>query len=126
MYDVFMERTFIEKGYIKPIDIRDYIDTDDFYAFTLEPAAGYGDNYGVPVFLCCDLLIYDRDNNDLSEADSIFDIAASDNKVLISFASYGDHVYLLDAAADIIQDSQVTQYEDRLDKTVHLSMVYIP
>ena len=35
--------------------------------------------------------------------------------MLISFASYGDHVYLLDAAADITQDPQVTQNKDRLE-----------
>ena len=115
MYDVFIERELIEKGYIKPVDISSSIDTDDFYSFTLEPAAGYTENYGVPVFLCCDLLIYYRENSDLSQADDIFDIAASDSKVLISFASYGDHVYLLDAAVDTMQDSQLIQYKDRLE-----------
>jgi len=95
MYDVIMERAFIEKGYIRPLDISDCIDAEDFYAFTLEPAAGYADNYGVHVFLCCDLLIYDKDNKGLSEADDIFDVAASDSKALISFASYGDHVYTI-------------------------------
>ena len=114
MYDVIMERAFIEKGYIRSIDISDCLDTDDFYAFTLEPAAGYADNYGVPIFLCCDLLIYDGDNRELSEANDIFDVAASDSKALISFASYGDHVYLLDAAADITKDAQVIQYKDML------------
>ena len=114
MYDVIMERAFIEKGYIRPIDVTDCTDTDDYYAFTLEPAAGYTDNYGIPVFLCCDLLIYDGDNKDLSEANDIFDIAASVSKALISFASYGDHVYLLDAAVDNTQDPQVIQYKDWL------------
>lgn len=114
MYDVIMERSFIEKGYIRPLDISDFTDAGDFFPFTLEPAAGYADNYGVPVFLCCDLLIYDGDNKDLSAADDIFDIAASDSKVLISFAAYGDHVCLLDAAADTTQDPQVIQYKDRL------------
>ena len=114
MYDVILERTLIEKGYIRPFDISDFKDTEDFYPFTLEPAAGYADNYGVPVFLCCDLLIYDGDNSDLSEANDIFDVAASDSKLLISFASYGDHIYLLDAAADKTQDPEVTQYKERL------------
>ena len=115
MYDVFIERELIEKGYIKPVDISSSIDTDDFYSFTFEPAAGYTENYGVPVFLCCDLLIYDRENSDLSQADDIFDIAVSDSKVLISFASYGDHVYLLDAAVDTMQDSQLIQFKDRIE-----------
>lgn len=114
MYDVFIERTFIEKGYIRPLDISDFVDADDYFPFTLEPASGYAENYGIPVFLCCDLLIYDGDNGDLSAADDIFDVAASDSKVLISFAAYGDHVYLLDAAADTTQDPQVIQYKDRL------------
>lgn len=114
MYDVIMERAFVEKGYIRVLDIGNCIDTDDYYPFTLEPAAGYTDNYGVPVFLCCDLLIYDGDNKELSAAEDVFDIAASDSKALISFASYGDHVYLLDAAADTTQDPQVIQYKDRL------------
>ena len=113
MYDVIMERTFIEKGYIRPFEISDFMDTDDYYPFTLEPAAGYAENFGIPVFLCCDLLIYDRDNRDLSEADDIFDAAASDSKLLISFASYGDHIYLLDAAVDQTQDPEVIQYKDR-------------
>ena len=34
---------------------------------------------------------------------------------MISFASYGDHVYLLDAAVDTMQDSQLIQYKDRLE-----------
>ena len=68
MFDAILEREFVEKGYIKPLDIDDYIDRSDFYAFTLEPADGYEDNYGVPVFLCCDLMIYDRDNVDFSHA----------------------------------------------------------
>lgn len=114
MYDVIMERAFVEKGYIRHLDINDFIDTDDYFPFTLEPAAGYVDNYGVPVFLCCDLLIYDGDNKALSEADGIFDVAASDSKALISFAVYGDHVYLLDAAVDNTQDPQLIQYRDRL------------
>ena len=114
MYDAMLERLFIEKGYIRPLDISACIDEDDFFAFTLEPAAGYTDNYGVPVFLCCDLLIYDRDNRDISEADDIFDIAASDSKLLMSFHSYGDLVYLMDAAADKTQAPEVIQYKDRL------------
>ena len=114
MYDTILEREFIEKGYIKPLDISEFTDTDDFYAFTLEPAAGYDDNYGVPVFLCCDLLIYDRNNMELSGADSIFDAAESDSRLLISFASYGDDIYLLDAAADQAEDAEVIQFKDRL------------
>ena len=117
MYDVFMEKAMIKKGYIRSLVINDCTDTDDYYAFTLEPAAGYTENYGVPVFLCCDLLIYDGDNKDFSEAKDIFDIAASDSKALISFASYGDDVYLLDAAVDNTQDSQLIQYKDRLGET---------
>ncbi len=78
MYDTILEREFIEKGYIKPLNIPDSIDTEDFYEFTLEPVSGYSDHYGIPVFLCCDLLIYDKENQALSEADDIFDVAASE------------------------------------------------
>lgn len=114
MYDVIMERAFVEKGYLRPLDVRDRIDTGDYYPFTLEKAAGYAENYGVPVFLCCDLLIYDGNNRELSAAEDIFDVAASESKALISFAAYGDHVYLLDAAVDMTQDAQVIQSKDRL------------
>ena len=33
---------------------------------------------------------------------------------MISFAAYGDHVYLLDAAVDSTQDPQLIQHKDRL------------
>ena len=115
MFDAILEREFVEKGYIKPLDIDDYIDRSDFYAFTLEPADGYEDNYGVPVFLCCDLMIYDRDNVDFSHADSIFDVAESNSDLLISFAAYGDNVFLLDALTDMTQDPLMIQHKERLD-----------
>ena len=114
MYDSILEREFVKKGYIKPLDIDNFIDRDDYYAFTLEPADGYSDNYGVPVFLCCSLLIYDRDDPVLSKAASIFDVAESDGGVLISFASSGDDVFLLDAAADTAQDPDVIQHKEKL------------
>ncbi len=66
------------------------------------------------MFLCCDLLIYDKENQALSEADDIFDVAASDSRLLISFALYGDHIYLLDAAADKAQDAEVVQYKEKI------------
>ena len=116
MFDSILEREFVEKGYIKPLDIDDFQGLNDFYEFTLEPADGYTEHYGIPVFLCCDLLIYDRDNPELSEADSIFDVAASDSDLLISFASFGDNILLLDAAADTTQDPAVIQYKERLKK----------
>ncbi len=44
MYDTILEREFIKKGYIKPLNIPDSIDTEDFYEFTLEPVSGYSDH----------------------------------------------------------------------------------
>ena len=114
MYDVLLEKEFVEKDYLKPLDVHDLIDTEDFYGFTLEPADGYQDNYGVPVFLCCDLMIYDRNDSELNKAENIFDVAGSDSSILISFAMYGYDIYLLDAAADKTQDPVATQYKDRL------------
>lgn len=114
MFDSILERKFIEKGYIKPLNIDEFADTGDFFRFTLEPAAGYDNNYGVPVFLCCDLMIYDGDNKELSEAQNIFDLASSDSRLLISFASYGHHIYLLDAAVDKTQDPETIQHKEGL------------
>lgn len=70
--------------------------------------------FSIPVFLCCDLLIYDKENQELAEADDIFDVAASDSRIMISFTSYGDHLYLLDAAADNTQDAEVIQYKEKV------------
>ncbi len=71
-------------------------------------------DYGVPVFLCCDLMIYDRNDSELKKAENIFDVAGSDSDLLISFAMYGYDIYLMDAAADKTQDPVATQYKDRL------------
>ena len=119
MYDTILEREFIEDGYLKPLNISDFIDIEDFYEFTLEPAAGYDDRYGVPVFLCCDCMIYDSDNKDLSAADDIFDVTGSDSHLLISMSPYGDDFYLLDAAVDIAQDAEVIQFKNKI---VHIDV----
>lgn len=115
MYDSMLERMFIEKGYLCPLDISGFSDTDDFYPFTLAPADGYTEHYGMPVFLCCDLMIYDKGSQTLSEVDDIFDAAASGDSLLISLASYGDSIYMMDAAADIAQDADVIQHKEEVE-----------
>lgn len=109
MFDSLIEQGMISNGYLRPVDQQDMNEPEDFFEFTMIPAKGQSTLYGVPVLICADFLIYDRNDPVLASADSMMDIAAGGEDLLIRFNDASEAIYSLDAAADISQDASVTQ-----------------
>ena len=109
MFDSLIEQGMISNGYLRPVDQQDMNEPEGFFEFTMMPAQGQSTLYGVPVLICADFLIYDRNDPVLASADSMMDIAAGGEDLLIRFNAACEAIYRLDAAADISQDASVTQ-----------------
>ena len=111
MFDSLLEQSLINNGYLRPVEQQDINEPEDFFDFTMIPAQGKSTLYGEPVLICADFLIYDLNDPVLASAESIIDIAAGGENLLIRYNAAGEYIYRLDAAADICQDASVTQSE---------------
>ncbi len=111
MYDSLLEQSMISDGYLRPVEQQDIDGKEGFFEFTMIPAQGQSTLYGVPVLLCADFLIYDRNDPVLASADSVTDIAVSGEDLLIRYNAASEAIYRLDAAADISQDASVIRKE---------------
>ena len=69
IYDVYMQNDLIQNGWIQPIDREMIQDAEDFYPFSLEGATVDGKIYGIPIFLCGNFLIYDKNCEALAQAE---------------------------------------------------------
>ena len=102
MYDCSERDKIIDSGWIRPIDRSSIQDISDIFPFAPEGASRDGKQYGIPVFLCGNFLIYDTNCDILEKAEHITDL--SDCSELLGIASEDPLVrpqYILEAAADI-------------------------
>ena len=102
MYDCFVRDKLIDSGWIKPTERSSIQNINDIFPFATEGASRDGRLYGIPVFLCGNFLIYDRNCDALEKAEHITDL--SDCSEMLVIASEDPMVrsqYIIEAAADI-------------------------
>ncbi len=75
MYDAVERDRLIANGWIQPISPNAAWDHEDIFPFAFEGFTVENDLYGIPVFLCGNFLIYDRQYEALSTAEHMTDLA---------------------------------------------------
>ncbi len=101
MYDAIVRNDLIGAGAIRSIDLADVWEAEDIFPFALEGLTVDGSLYGIPVFLCGNFLIYDRDCVILAGAAHITDLDGESGLLLIASDDPSDRdQYRLEAAAD--------------------------
>lgn len=103
IYDVYMQNDLIQNGWIQPIDREMIQDAEDFYPFSLEGATVDGKIYGIPIFLCGNFLIYDKNCEALARAEHITDLSDQEELLLIATEHKNTSIqYHDEATADIL------------------------
>ena len=106
MYDAVMRDTLIANGWIGPIEPEDVQESGDIFPFALEGITVQDELYGIPVFLCGNFLIYDRDEEALAKALHITDLAQESQILVMNTDSPTNrHQYALEAIADRRQEA---------------------
>ena len=101
MYDCVMRDKLIDSGWIQPIDSDSILDAGDIFPFALEGVISDGKMYGIPVFLCGNFLIYDRECEALAKAEYITDLDGESELLLISSDDSRERIqYTREALAD--------------------------
>ena len=125
MYDAIYRNDLIRAGAIRPIDIADVWEAEDIFPFALEGLTVDGSLYGIPVFLCGNFLIYDRDCVILAGAAHITDLDGESGLLLIASDDPSDREqYRLEVIADAAGGSnegveQIMALIDRLAIEAH-------
>ena len=102
MYDAVMRDTFVNAGWIEPIDPKAVQESEDIYAFALEGLTVQDKLYGIPVFLCGNFLIYDRDYRAFAAAERITDLAQESEILVINIEdSWNRPQYIIEILADM-------------------------
>ena len=101
MYDALMQDEIIKSGWIRPIDPEAVQEPDDIFPFALEGCSVGGELYGIPVFLCGNFLIYDKECEALALAEHLTDLAdESEILVINSEKSSNRRQYAIETLAD--------------------------
>ena len=75
MYDAIDLNEIIENGWIQPISRSAVWEPEDIFPFALEGITVDDNLYGIPIFLCGNFLIYDRQYTALAKAEHLTDLA---------------------------------------------------
>ena len=106
MFDAVTRDALIGAGWIQPIRPEALRDAGDFFPYALEGFAVDGLLYGVPVFLCGNFLIYDREDPALAAAARITDLAGESGILVANTEDAGiRHQYAIEAAADALGEA---------------------
>lgn len=84
MFDAVMLESLVDAGWIQPIDPNAVRDFGDLIPFAVEGLTVEGSLYGIPVFLCGNFLIYDRDCTALDTAEHITDLADMPESLVVN------------------------------------------
>jgi len=102
IYDAVMQDTIIDAGWIQPIDSSAVQESDDYFQFALEGVTVKDKLYGIPVFLCGNFLIYDRECPELAKAEHITDLADESDILVMNFEdSVNRPQYIIEVIADV-------------------------
>lgn len=123
MYDAVMRDKLISAGWIQPIDPSAVQEAEDIYQFALDGITVQDKLYGIPVFLCGNFLIYDRDSEVLDSAEHITDLADESQILVInSETDFNKPQYAYEIIADIrgeanpSSDSSAEEYVSLIDR----------
>ena len=105
MYDAVMRDTLLSSGWINPINKGDINNKEDIVPFALEGFT-VGDNlYGIPIFLCGNFLIYDRNSKALSDIEHITDLSDKSEILVVNLEDPMNRPqYKIEAIADTLGD----------------------
>lgn len=109
MYDAIVLSYLVENGYVQPIGPEDIENPEGIIPFAMEGASHNGLCYGVPYFLCGDVLIYYQDDAELAEVKNIMqlhEIAANRQKEdpdagVVIYTEIDNPYHYLDASIDL-------------------------
>lgn len=105
MYDAVMRDTLLSSGWINPINQRDIQNKEDIVPFALEGFTVGNNLYGIPIFLCGNFLIYDRNSKALSDAEHITDLSDKSEILVVNIEdSMNRPQYVIEAIADTLGD----------------------
>lgn len=123
MYDAVMRDTLISDGWIQPIDTDAVQEAEDIYPYALDGITVQDKLYGIPVFLCGNYLIYDRDSEMLASAEHITDLAEEAQILVINSENdFNKKQYVYEISADIrgeanpSADSGAEEYMSLIDR----------
>ena len=123
MYDAVMLDKLISEGWIQPIDPNAVQEAEDIYPYAMDGITVQDKLYGIPVFLCGNYLIYDRDSELLAAAEHITDLKDESQILVInSEHDFNRHQYLYEISADIRGeanpsiDSNAEEYLSLIDR----------
>ena len=113
MYDAVMQELLIENEWIRPIDKKEIKKSEDIFPFALEGLTVDGRLYGIPVFLCGNFLIYDRECTELAEAEHLTDLSGeSEILVINSKFSLNRPQYIHEVLADTLSEANPSAGDD--------------
>lgn len=106
MFDAIMRDQIIDAGWIRPIDPKKVEKKEDIFPFALDGFTVNDRLYGIPVFLCGNFLIYDRDCEALAAAEHITDLADMSGILVVNTASPENRPqYIIESLADTLGDA---------------------
>ncbi|MBO5535378.1 MAG: hypothetical protein J6B53_08265, partial [Clostridia bacterium] len=103
MYDSVVQDKLIREGWIQSISPDAVREAQDIFPFALEGLTVQDRLYRIPVFLCGNFLIYDRDSPKMAGAEHITDFdAESEILVINSEAPINRSQYAIEITADML------------------------
>ena len=120
MYDACMQESILENEWIMPIKEKAVQEPEDIFPFALEGAKKDGSLYGIPVFLCGNFLIYDRECGQLAAAEHLTDLAGEEG-ILVINSEYSSNrsQYAIEVLADTLGEANPPAVED-MEETLAL------
>jgi len=110
-YDAITYHALLDAGLLAPLE---NVPEDVSFSWVTDLGENDGSVYGVPFLLCSDYLVYRRHNEEMSKAETIFDISSSLDTPLrdMAFYYYVENMLTAGSEGDIV-DTDPAQLEDR-------------
>lgn len=74
MYDALFTTYLAERGWLRPITLADVERSDDILPVAMDGAYHNGQLYGIPTFLCGNFLIHYKDDTEVAQADTVYEL----------------------------------------------------
>lgn len=121
MYDAVALTHLAENGYIRPIAPEDIVNREDIVPFALDGASRNGECYGVPYYLCGDVMIYYKDDAEVAAVNTIPQLIALNEERrkadpdtgVVRYTEIDDPYHYLQAASDL--GGKYTRFEEMPD-----------
>ena len=107
MYDAVMRDQLIADGWIRPISPEAVWESGDIFPSAIEGFTVGGERYGIPVFICGNFLIYDRNDEALSAAEHLTDLEG-EAEILVVYSR--DKSNRLQYALEVVADARGEGY----------------